>query len=131
MSEKEVKPRCPRCGGEISWVESQDKGGRVYYYAVHYMGYSKVGSKIKKKVRRCYLGPELYEYVTKTHTREGLVLKGLADGDRALEYLGVLINYLSSIELDKQLAKELSAKLKQLADRLEKYAEKETEEEAK
>lgn len=36
---------CPRCGSPISWIERYRKGGRVYYVAVHYLGYTKGSSR--------------------------------------------------------------------------------------
>jgi len=111
---------CPRCGLPYSWLDRRVVGDKVYLYAVHVV--ERKGRS--RKIRKCYLGPEeSYRYVSMMHEREGLVLKGLADGDRALKYLDAIINYLSSIELDRSLAKELTAKLKQLAERLERYAE--------
>jgi phosphoglycolate phosphatase-like HAD superfamily hydrolase len=39
--------------------------------AVHYEGYEKVEEegrrKVKKKARKCYLGPQIYKYVEKLH----------------------------------------------------------------
>ena len=52
---------------------------------------------MRKKTRECYLGSEEYDYVTVTHEREGLVLRGLSDSDRALEYLDALISYASRV----------------------------------
>ena len=85
MAPRQAKPLCPRCGQPISYYKRKKVGNRVY--AVHYV---KEGGKRKKK--ECYLGPEdEYEYVSRMHTREGLVLKGLVDKKRMLEYLEALI----------------------------------------
>ena len=119
MSER---PVCPRCGAPISWVESQTKGGRTYYYAVHYYGYTKVGKKIKKKVRRCYLGPEVYEYVSRLHRDLGLTLEGAVAGQKRLtHYLDAFISALASAELDRATLIDILTKLKHLTQRLEVY----------
>ena len=65
------------------------------------MAVVKVGGKVRKRVRKCYLGPEgSYEYVTRTHEREGLVFRGAVDRERILAYLDALIGYVSKVELD-------------------------------
>jgi len=115
----EVK-KCPRCGLPFSYIKARKRGGRVYYYAVHYYGYERVGGRVVKKVRECYLGPEVYEYVTRTHVREGLTLKGLIDSDRALYYLDALIKIIPQLKLDKNVRKRLSERFKRLAEELEK-----------
>ena len=91
---------CPRCGEPYSYIERVVRGGRVYYYAVHYEGYVKSGGKIKKKVRKCYLGPDYYEYVTKTHYNLGITLKGLHDSTRAVSYLNNLLNTITHMKMD-------------------------------
>jgi len=111
---------CPRCKRPISYIERHRKGDRVYVVAVHYEGYERLpNGKIKKKVRKCYLGPEgSYVHVTKLHVfEEGLVLKGLTDRDRALEYLDALIRYISSgrLELDVETALKLAEKFEKLS----------------
>ena len=121
---------CPRCGEPFSYLERhRDKvSGKTYYYAVHYMGYSRTSSgKIRKKVRKCYLGPEYYDYVTLTHEREGLVLRGMLDRDRVLSYLDALIGFLNRVRMDPGLASELAAKFRLIADRLEEAARCERE----
>lgn len=108
---------CPRCGSRISWVERHRHGGRVYLIAVHYLGYDRETGR--KNVRKCYLGPEdAYEYVSRIHVKEGLELKGLADSGRALEYLDVLINYISKVELDPEVRKSLGFKFMELGRKL-------------
>jgi len=94
---------CPRCGAPYSWIERRESGGRVYYYAVHVYK----DSSGKRRVKKCYLGPEEYEYVSRLHAKEGLTLKGLRDSQRALEYLDALIAYLQTVELDNALRREL------------------------
>ena len=89
---------CPRCGMQYSYIKRKVVGGRVYLYAVHYLGYRKEKGRVRKITRECYLGPEdSYEYVTRMHDREGLVLRGLADHDRVIEYLNAIINYIKSL----------------------------------
>jgi len=71
---------CPRCGQPISYIERQRRGNRFYYYAVHYEGYERTpDGRIRKKVRRCYLGPSTYVEVSKLHADLGLTLKGLIE----------------------------------------------------
>jgi len=116
------RPVCPRCGSPVSWIESQTKGGRVYYYAVHYLGYEKVGRKLRKRVRKCYLGPELYEYVTRLHSDLGLKLEGAVVDRRVLHYLDAFVEALSRVELDRSTLVEIVSKLRYLTQRLEDYA---------
>jgi len=115
----EPRPLCPRCGLPYSYVEAREVGGKVYYYAVHYY---REGNK--RRVRKCYLGPEYYDYVTRTHEREGLILRGLTSTDRVIGYLDALISYVSSPEfnLTPSLALKLADRLEELAKRLRNYA---------
>jgi len=83
----------------------------VYYYAVHVFK----DSSGKRRVKKCYLGPEEYEYVSRLHAKEGLTLKGLRDRQRALEYLDALISYLQNVELDNSLRRELGLRFLRLA----------------
>lgn len=111
-----MKGICPRCGVKINWIERRRVGDSIYYYAVH-------ETKIegKRHIRKCYLGPETYEYVSRTHAREGLVLRGLLDSDRVLDYLDAIIAYLEANPLEPQVARHLAVKFKLLAERLEKF----------
>ena len=115
----EPRSICPRCGQPYSYVETREVRGKVYYYAVHY--YKEGG---KRRVRKCYLGPEYYDYVTRTHEREGLILRGLTTTDRVIGYLDALINYVSNPEfnLTPNLALKLADRLEKLAARLRAYA---------
>jgi len=97
---------CPRCGHPYSWIERRVVGKRVYYYAVHVYR----DSTGKRTVKRCYLGPEEYVYVSMLHEKEGLTLKGLRDSQRALEYLDALIKYLQGVELDEGFRRALGAR---------------------
>ena len=92
----------------------------MYAYAVHYV---REGGRRRK--RRCYLGPVgSYEYVTKTHGREGLVLRGLLSDNRVIEYLDALISYLSrpDVRLTRDLALRFAERLEEMARRLREYA---------
>ena len=70
-----------------------------------------------------------YEYVTKTHGREGLVLRGLLDDNRVIEYLDALISYLSrpEVRLTRGLALRFAERLEAMARRLREYAEEKGE----
>ena len=127
MPRRKTLKICPRCGLEFSYYETHRIGDKEYLYAVHYEGYSKDSSgKIRKKVRKCYLGPvSAYEYVTKMHFREGLVLRGLIDPDRAISYINALINYIRRSKLDPGEALKLADKFQELAKALREIAERE------
>ena len=118
------RPVCPRCGSPISWVERQRKGDRVYYYAVHYLGYTKVGGRVRKRVRRCYLGPESYEYVSRLHKDLGIVLEGAVVDRRVVHYLDAFVEALSRVELDRSTLVEILSKLRYLTQRLGGYVRK-------
>jgi len=118
------RPVCPRCGSPISWVEKQRKGDRVYYYAVHYFGYVKVGKRVRKKVKRCYLGPEAYEYVSRLHEDLGIVLEGAVVDRRVVHYLDAFVEALSRANLDRPTLVEILNKLRYLTQRLEGYVRK-------
>jgi len=84
---------CPRCGQPYSYIESYTRGSQTYYVAVHYEGYEKVEEegkrKVKKRVRKCYLGPQTYKYVEKLHE---LGLSGPIDRERFKRYFRELLN---------------------------------------
>jgi len=91
-----MKGICPRCGRPISWIETRRVGNREYVYAIHYS---------KNNREQCYLGPSNgYIYATTTHRKEGLVLKGLNDPDRVLEYFERIV---SKILIDERLRDEI------------------------
>jgi len=93
-----MKGICPRCGRPISWIETRRVGNREYVYAIHY-------SKGKKD--QCYLGPSNgYIYATTTHRKEGLVLKGLNDPNRVLEYFEILLKRILGDERLKSNVKK-------------------------
>ena len=96
---------CPRCGLPYSYIERRVVGGRVYLYAVHIYK-AKEGGKTKRRVRKCYLGPEdSYEYVSMMHEREGLRLKGLMNRERIIEYLDAIIRYIETNGNEETLRK--------------------------
>ena len=121
------KPPCPRCGRPVDWFERAKRGNRVYIIAVHYLGYTKLpGGRVRARVEKCYLGPEGgYVYVTKTHGKEGLTLRGAQDGERVIAYLEAIIGYFEkpNLKLPQHLLRNLADKLRLLADKLEKLSE--------
>lgn len=119
MAEERGERRtCPRCGEPYSYVDVRAAGeSRVYYYAVHYRRESGA-----RRVKKCYLGPSEYEYVTRLHERESLVLRGLVDSDRVIEYLNAIVEYLERNPLEPELAEKLADKFRVLASKLEAYA---------
>jgi len=124
---------CPKCGRVIDWVERRVVNGHVYIYAAHV---SVVNGK--RKITKCYFGPERYTYATKTHSDMGIELKGMAyeidggRGSRFLDYINDLANKLTvqaqggALDLEQarqwlRAVKEAEARLHALADRLEGY----------
>ena len=117
---------CPRCGQPYSYIESYTRGSQTYYVAVHYEGYEKVEGKVKKRVRKCYLGPQTYRYVEKLHE---LGLSGPIDRERFKRYFRELLDEVDLsprelIEMIEELGSRLLEDLdlteadKGLADRL-------------
>jgi hypothetical protein len=83
---------CPKCGQPYSYIDEEEKGGRVYLYAIHYYK-DPDGRKRKKK---CYLGPkDGYEYVSKTHE---IIFYGLDRQDRYIRYLEEILDLFTSDE---------------------------------
>jgi len=123
VSRKKEKPLCPRCGNPVSWWEKYERKGRVYYIAVHYLGYSSEGGKIKKKVKKCYLGPKEYEYVSRLHSRERMTLKGLGEEDRVIDYLEAIITYFENNPIGPDFSLKLVKKLEELLERLRRYGQ--------
>jgi hypothetical protein len=124
---------CPKCGRVIDWVERRVVNGHVYVYAAHV---SIVDGK--KKIEKCYLGPDRYTYATKTHSDMGMELKGMAyeidsgPGSRLLDYINGLASKLGAeveggaLDLEQarqwlKAVREAGARLQSLADRLEGY----------
>ena len=107
---------CPRCSRPYSYIKEKKINGRIYLYAVHYI---KDGPG-KRRVVECYLGPkDHYEYVTRMHEKEGLILRGLMEQERAVEYLSSIVNYVTNIDLDRDQAKYLTEILKEAVNKLE------------
>jgi len=107
---------CPRCGREYQYIEQRRQGNQTYFYAVHV---ERIGNG-KRKIKKCYLGPLVYQYVSKLHERENLVLKGLLETNRALEYLEAILQSLLNSAIDQELRREIARKLRFYADLLEK-----------
>ena len=124
---------CPKCGRIIDWVERRVVNGHVYMYAAHV---SVVDGK--RKITKCYFGPDRYTYATKTHSDMGIELKGMAyeidsgPGSRFLDYINDLANKLTvqaqggALDLERarqwlKAVREATARLQSLADRLEGY----------
>ena len=114
MARRESKVRiCPRCGLPISWIEKRKTPHNNYYYAVHRI---KV-SKNKVKIKKCYLGPiEDYIYVTRLHEDIGLVLKGMNNGSRVLEYLRDIHEFVERNNLKKEFLLELKRVIEAIND---------------
>jgi hypothetical protein len=107
--EAEEKKLCPRCNQPYSYIESYTKGSQKYYVAVHYEGYQKAEGKVKKRVRKCYLGPQVYKYVEKLHE---LGLSGPIDKERFKRYFKEL---LDQVDLSPR---ELISMIEELGSRL-------------
>jgi len=113
---------CPKCGEPISYIERRRIGGHVYIYAVHYYGYERTpDGKVRRKIRKCYLGPEAYTYVSRTL---GVPFRGLAAGEA-----GALVDYVEAVarSLEErarrgQLGPEEIGQLEEAARRLEDLA---------
>ena len=108
--------RCPRCGKEFKYIEERRQNDRVYFYAVHV---EKLPGG-KRKIRKCYLGPLTYEYVSRLHQRENLTFKGLLETYRAIDYLEAILQSLLNSALDPETRKRVAEKLRFYADLLEK-----------
>jgi len=79
-------------------------------------------------ISKCYLGPRIYDYVSRLHSHEGLVIKGLSDPERILDYLDAIINYIKELPaLDPGLAKKIKARARKLLQQLNELQEKELE----
>jgi hypothetical protein len=114
---------CPRCGRPVNYVERQRRGGRWYYYAAHYEGCDIVGGRVRKRVRKCYLGPEEYEYVTRTHGDLGVIFRGAINSTRIISYLDELLDNVDYINLNRHTAMEIIDRLERLVKRLKEKLE--------
>jgi hypothetical protein len=121
--------RCPICHLPIDWVERRVVNGHVYYYAWHV-----VEENGKRRRKKCYLGAERYDYVSRKHSDLGVALRGMAYGpaQRLAEYVSSAIDRLSAqleggtLDLEQarqwlRAVREAEARLHALADRLEGY----------
>ena len=77
---------CPRCGMPFTSIEERVVNSQTYYYAVHKHG---------RRVKKCYLGPKEYIYVSLLHKREQITFQGVVNPDRLYNYLRDAISYLS------------------------------------
>jgi len=121
--------RCPICGLPIDWVERRVVNGHVYYYAWHV-----IDENGKRRRKKCYLGAERYDYVSRKHSDLGVALRGMAYGpaQRLAEYVSSAIDRLSdqleggTLDLEQarqwlRAVREAEERLHALADRLEGY----------
>jgi len=121
--------RCPICGLPIDWVERRVVNGHVYYYAWHV-----IEENGKRRRKKCYLGAERYDYVSRKHSDLGVALRGMAYGpaQRLAEYVSSAIDRLSAqleggaLDLEQarqwlRAVREAEERLHALADRLEGY----------
>ena len=87
---------CPRCGLPIKSIKKRVINGRVYYYAYHKGG------------KECYLGPDTYVYVTRTHEDLGLILQGAVEPNRVVDYVRVILNHVDPSEVTEEQARQLA-----------------------
>jgi len=132
---------CPRCHMTIDFLERKKVRGQVYLYAWHYLK----GPDGKRKIKRCYLGPEHYIHGRVTHEPMGIDLKGmgqdLEDIPRYSEYLTKMAKNLRDLmgngTLSSKHAMAIVEAIEEVAGLIEpmrQYIEakaKEEEEEAK
>ncbi len=101
----------------------------VYYYARHVI----IDENGQKKVKKCYLGAEAYDYVSRKHSDLGIVFTGMvADpAKRLTEYINSAVEKLNakmesgtlSLEEAKSwlnAVEEAMEELRSLIDRLQK-----------
>jgi hypothetical protein len=112
-AEKAEVELCPRCGQPYSTVERRTMGYRTYYYAVHYLG--REAGKVRTK--KCYLGPQRYEYVERLHAME---LAGAIDKQRFKRYLHEVLDSIEpSLEELLDVMCELAKRALEEAEGLE------------
>jgi len=117
MNDKEStdKPVCPRCGQLGGYLWARTVNDRKYYYWVHE---TKVNGK--RKVRRCYLGPQEYSHASIFNP---IGLAGALDKDRFAKYARELLNQLNEQQkkwLFEALKSELYPKGRGILKRLTK-----------
>ena len=116
-------PICPRCGQPYRYLERRRRGNQVYYYAVHYEGYERgPDGRPRPKLRRCYLGPNVYIEVSKLHADLGLTLKGLIEEGRERDYIEALASTIEARLRDGSLRPEEALELARRLDRLAELA---------
>jgi hypothetical protein len=81
---------CPRCDMQ-GYLEKRRKNGHTYHYCIHI---TKINGK--RKVRRCYLGAEKYDYVERF---QKLTLTGLTDEQRYIRYLATMMENMTATQL--------------------------------
>ncbi|MEM2502368.1 MAG: hypothetical protein QXR02_06680 [Acidilobaceae archaeon] len=100
---------CPKCW-ESGSLYSVKTGSNTYYYVYH-------GKTSEGKIRRCYLGPTDYKYVSKLHD---FTLQGSHQVNRYIEYLEDIVESLTekaSEEKDKdKVVEALKQAMKVIAD---------------
>lgn len=118
---------CPRCSEPISYIEDRvverigedgTKHTHIYYYAVHYHGYTLDNGRIKPILRRCYLGAEEYEYVDKVNE---LGLKGYTHPERYVSYVWKIaekLNINDGIQATDMIIRKLYEKAETKDDRI-------------
>jgi len=113
---------CPVCGLPIDWVEKRVRNGHVYYYAYHYVK----DENGKRKVKKCYLGADRYDYVSRKNYDLGTTFRGMAysEADRFSEYFNSALDKLSakvqSGTLEPEQARHWLGLLKDMNSRLER-----------
>lgn len=122
MRKRRPKGICPVCGQPYNWIETRTEGDQKYYYAVHYYGI-KNG---KKQIKKCYLGPSNYIYVSMTNP---IVLQGrIADLDqemsRVVTYLEDLLDRVetNAHTIPAPNLASLSQRLKKIAEKLDRLS---------
>jgi len=104
MAEKSKKVLCPRCG-DLGYIERRRRGEHVYIYIIHRDG---------KRVHKCYLGAERYDYVERFHE---IGLAGMHDEERFWRYAEELVSKLTYEQLVKLEELIARAKLRKLKGR--------------
>ena len=90
-------------------------------YAVHIIAR---GEKGKRKVKKCYLGPENeYEYVSRLHQDLGIKFSGLHDKKRIIKYIQEITHYVENTILDEDQLEELLEVVDTLRDKIAKKLE--------
>ena len=117
---------CYRCSEPISYLQKEtryclDADGNViakhvYYYAVHYGGYTKQGGKVQLNYHRCYLGSDEYDYVERFNR---LSLAGAIKEDRYKDYLKRIIDYVDE-DMLKKMQEQIQQQLKKLEEQKQK-----------